>query len=189
MLLGARVLWGVIRQYSFRDGRCYASDETLARRLAVSDRQLIRYLRILENSGLLRSVQRPGKTPIRELLWAARFAGKIPVRGDVDVRGGRHPRQGGLTSTSPLYKEEGVLNGSLEVKRDDGLKKPWLTDSELRANKPAVEWTEEDYLRRGRECGFPEHVIQRDIERLRARKANAKAERMTHASEIKPGLN
>jgi hypothetical protein len=90
---------------------------------------------------------------------------------------------------STLYKEEGVLKGSLEVKRDDGLKKPWLTDSELRTNKPAVEWTEEDYLRRGRECGFPEHVIQRDIERLRARKANAKAERMTPASEIKPRLN
>jgi len=90
---------------------------------------------------------------------------------------------------STLYKEEGVLKGSLEVKSDGGLKKPWLTDSELRANKPAAEWTEQDYIDRGRKCGYPDHMIQRDIERMRARKANAKAERMLHASEIKPRLN
>ena len=84
---GARLLWGVLRQHSMGDGRCTRSDETLARLLAVSDRQVRRYLKALEAAALLRSTQRPGKTPIRELLWDSRFAGKIRPGVDRSVRG------------------------------------------------------------------------------------------------------
>ena len=182
---GARLLWGIIRQYSFRDGICYSSDETLRRLLAVSERQLERYAKALELAGLLRTTQRPGKTAMRELLWNARFDGKIRKRVDRSVGEGRQMCRGASTDVSGTYKEEGVLKGSSEVKSAGVLKKPWATESELRANKPAAEWNEEDYIRRGRECGFPEHVIQRDAERMRARLAQPQKERMKKASELK----
>ena len=39
----ARILWGVIRQYSFRNSPCLATDKTLARALGVSERQFRRH--------------------------------------------------------------------------------------------------------------------------------------------------
>ena len=188
LLPGARLLWGVIRQHSFRDGRCYASDETLSKLLAVSTRQVIRYMRMLQANGLLRTTQREGKTPIRELLWDSRFNGKIRKGVDMHVRGGGHPRQGGLTSASGLYKEEGSLNGSLKVKSGGVQKMPSPQGPAPRTEKPAAEWSEEDYIRRGRECGFPDYIIQQDIARMRRRLARDKATGMHKADELKAEL-
>lgn len=185
---GARLLWGVIRQHSFRDGRCYASDETLSKLLAVSTRQVIRYMRMLEANGLLRTTQRDGRTPIRELLWDSRFNGKIRKGVGMDVRGGGHPRQGGLTSASGVYKEEGVLNGSSKVKSASVPKMPSPKGPAPRTEKPAAEWSEEDYIRRGRECGFPDWVVQQDLQRMRERKALEKRGAMKKASELKGEL-
>ena len=85
LLPGARLLWGVIRQYSYTDGKCTRSDATLASAVGVEWRQLTRYCRQLERRGLLRTTERPGRTPVRELLWDSRFAGtmrKPPVIED-----------------------------------------------------------------------------------------------------------
>ena len=185
---GARLLWGVIRQHSMHDGRCNRSDETLAQLLAVSDRQLRRYTRVLEAAGLLRSTPRPGKTPIRELLWDSRFAGKIRARVDTNVRGGGQIRPGGWTDPSTLYKEDGSLSGSFKVNRTDVFKTPSANASAPAQPKPAAEWTEAEYIARGRACGFPEDMIERDLERLRRRKANGKSGRLTKASEVLPEL-
>jgi hypothetical protein len=182
---GARLLWGVIRQHSAGDGQCNRSDETLGRLLAVSDRQFRRYAKALESAGLLRTTQRPGKTPIRELLWHSRFAGKIRPGADTSVRGGGHIRPGGRTHPSGPYKEEGTLKGSLQVKSDGGLKSPAPEEPPLRTTKTTAMWSEEDYIRRGRACGFPEYVIQQDLQRLRERKAKEEAKRMRSASELK----
>ena len=70
---GARLLWGVIRQRSHRDGVCASSDADLAEELGVSERQLRRYCAALIREGLLISKQRPGLTPHRALLWNDRF--------------------------------------------------------------------------------------------------------------------
>jgi hypothetical protein len=101
LLPGARLLWGVIRQHSMHDGRCTRSDETLAQLLAVSARHLRNYAKMLEAVGLLRTTQRPGKTPIRELLWDSRFAGKMRPRAELQFRGGG--------TTVPAYIRKKVL--------------------------------------------------------------------------------
>jgi hypothetical protein len=185
---GARLLWGVIRQHSMGDGRCNRSDETLAQLLAVSDRQLRRYTKVLESAGLLRTTPRPGKTPLRELLWDSRFAGKIRAGVDTYVRGGGQIRPGGWTDPSTLYKEDGSLSGSFKVNRTDVFKTPSANASAPAQPKPAAEWTEAEYIARGRACGFPEDMIERDLERLRRRKANGKSGRLTKASEVLPEL-
>lgn len=181
---GARLLWGIIRQHAFRDGRCFASDETLANALAVSDRQFRRHVCTLQKAGLLQSTPRPGKTPIRELLWDSRFAGKIPP-GRTDRSGGADTNDRGSGQIRPDHiRNRGVLKGVLKGEEADGLKKPSPKPAAPPAQKPAAEWTEQDYIARGRAMGFPEHVIQRDVERARARKAKPQAERMVKASEL-----
>jgi DNA-binding transcriptional MocR family regulator len=171
---GARLLWGVIRQHSMNDGRCNRSDETLAQLLGVSSRQLRRYTQVLESAGLLRSTPRPGKTPIRELLWDSRFAGKIRVGVDTNVRGGGQIRPGGRTYPSTVYKEEGSSLGSLKVNRADDFKNGCQELSELATRKPGHEKTEEEYLREARQYGWPDYIIARDLERLRRRRARTK---------------
>jgi len=185
---GARLLWGVIRQHCFQDGCCYASDETLARRLAVSDRQLRRYANALQSAGLLRTTARPGKTPIRVLIAEARFDGKIRPRADTSVRGGGQIRPGGRTDPSGTYKEDGLLNGVLKGKAGGDPKPVSPEDPELATRKPVRVMTEEEYRARGRAQGWPEHVIERDLERFRERRRNASAERMVKADELKPEL-
>lgn len=181
---GARLLWGIIRQYSFRDGRCFASDETLARALAVSDRQFRRHVKALETAKLVKSTLRSGKTTVRELLWDSRFAGKIPPGRTYVSRGAVTNVQGGRTDTAPPYKEEGSSKGFLKGDSAGALNKASPEPAKPPAEKLAAEWTEEDYLARGRAMGFPEHVIARDIERARARRARPQAERMVKASEL-----
>lgn len=184
LLPGARLLWAVIRQHSWQNGRCTLSDESLARAVGVQWRQSIRYCRQLERAGLLRTTARPGKTPVRELLWDARFTGKVRKPPVLEDRGGCPPRQGGLPSAAPPFKEEGSFSGSFQVNQAAALKNPPPKPAAPPAEKPAPEWTEEDYLARGRAMGFPEHVIARDIERARARRARPQAERMVKASEL-----
>ena len=185
---GARILWGVIRQHSFRDGRCYASDETLSKLLAVSDRQFRRYAAMLVTAGLLRSTPRAGKTPIRELLWDSRFNGKIRKGMDISVRGGGQIRPDVRTDASGPNKEEGVLKGSSKVKSGSVQKMPSPKGTAPRTEKPAAEWSEEDYIRRGRECGFPDYVIQQDLDRMRRRRALDKTTGMKKAKELKDQL-
>ena len=185
---GARLLWGVIRQHSYRDGRCCASDETLARLLAVSDRQVRRYLKALETATLMRSTQRPGKTPVRELLWDSRFAGKIRVGVDTNVRGGGQKRPGVRTDTSAPLKEVGSSAVSSTVKSVGDQKVVSQTESALATRKPVRVMTEEEYRARGRAQGWPEHVIERDLQRFRDRAKNPNAERMVKADELKPSL-
>lgn len=181
---GARLLWGIIRQHAWSNCACTVSDDTLAGALGVSRSQFIRHAHALEKAGLLRSTPRPGKTMLRELLWDSRFAGKIRQGVSHTARGGVINGRGGAPYLAPLYKEEGLSSGPLKVKEADGLKKPGPKPAAPPAQKPAPEWTEEDYLARGRAMGFPEHVIARDIERARARRARPQAERMVKASEL-----
>lgn len=167
----AKLLWGIIRQYSFRDNTCCASDETLAGAIALSDRQFRRHIRALEKAGLVKSAARAGKTTVRELVWDSRFVGKKPV-GRTDVSGGVDTNVRGVrTDVSGPLKEEGVSKGLFKGDAANGLKKPSEKPAAPPAQKPAAEWTEEDYIRRGRAMGFPEHVIARDVERVRARRA------------------
>jgi len=74
---GARLLWGVIRQRSHRDGVCASSDADLAEELGVSERQLRRYCAVLVREGLMLSKPRPGLTPHRGLLWNERFISTV----------------------------------------------------------------------------------------------------------------
>jgi hypothetical protein len=77
LLPGARLLWGVIRQRSWRDGICTASDQTLAEEIGVSDRAVRKYVAQLTAAGLLVSSPRPGLTAARQLCWAERFIGTV----------------------------------------------------------------------------------------------------------------
>lgn len=184
LLPGARLLWAVIRQYSGHAGRCLLSDEELARAVGVQWRQCIRYCRQLERAGLLRTTPRPGKTPVRELLWEARFSGTIrkpPVSEDSTPC---PPRQAPLPSKTGVLKEEGSLKVVNRFKTAPIEKAVPGNAPSLPARTPPPERTEEEIRRRGRECGFPEHVIERDIERLRERRAKPQAERMVTAAEV-----
>lgn len=186
LTLGARVLWAVIRQYSCRDGRCMLSDNELASALCVGARQCRRYCRELNDAGLLRTTQRDGKAPIRELLWEGRFAGKLRKPPVISVRGGGQECPGGRTQMSDLYKEEGSYKvvtryKSATIEKVQGSE----ASSSTERLRPPIR-TDEEIIRRGRECNFPEHVIQRDLERARARRARAQDERMLNASELQP---
>lgn len=188
LLPGARLLWAVIRQYSGHGGRCLLSDKALAAYVGVQWRQCIRYCRQLERAGLLRTTLREGLTPVRELLWNGRFAGtmrKPPVLEDSTPC---PPSQAPLSSKADIYKEEGSLKVVNRLKSATIEKAKPSTAPSLPVRRPPPERTEEEIIRRGRACGFPEHVIQRDIERLRERRANPSAERMVKASELKPEL-
>ena len=81
---GARLLWGVIRQRAWRDGVCTSSDADLAREVAVSPRQLRRYLGSLINHGFLRSTPRAGDTPRRALLWNECFNQSVIQRSQTE---------------------------------------------------------------------------------------------------------
>ena len=185
---GARLLWGVIRQHSYRDGRCCASDESLGRLLAVSDRQTRRYLKSLETAGLLRTTQRAGKTPVRELLWDSRFAGKIRPGTDTSVRGGGHLRPGGRTDTAAPLKEVGSSAVGSTVKSGGVSKVVSPEESALATRRPPKVMTEAEYRARGKAQGWPEHVIERDLQRFRDRAAKPNEERMVKAAELKPSL-
>lgn len=171
LMPGARLLWGVLRQQHCLNGRCTLSNESLARAVGVGWHQCIRYCRQLERAGLMRTTSRPGKTPVRELLWDSRFAGAI--RKPPAFQGSTHclPGQPPLPSKAPLYKEEVVSKVVLEVKKESEYKIRSPKPAAPPAPKPAAEWSEEDYIARGRACGFPEHMIQRELESLRARRA------------------
>jgi hypothetical protein len=185
LLPGAKLLWGVIHQHMMPDGRCYSSDADLAKQAGAGWRQLIRYCRQLERDGLMRTTQRPGKTSIRELLPDVRVVRRPGPGTALEGRGPCPPRQGSLSSKTGVYKEVKLEPKLLPEKGPAILKgSADKTEGALTA-KTAREWTEEEYLVRGRACGFPEHVIQRDLERLRERKRNPKAERMVKASEVK----
>lgn len=70
---GARLLWGVIRRFSFKTGQSFETDKRLAAELGVKERQLRNYCAQLVKYGLLRETQRPGCATCRELLFDARF--------------------------------------------------------------------------------------------------------------------
>src|SRR5215470_7240110 len=107
LLPGARLLWGVIRQHSHRDGRCTLSDKDLGAAAGVGWHQAFRYCRQLERAGLLRTTPRPGHTPVRELCWNARFAGAIRPTPALQGSPPCPTRQPPLPSEAPPYKEEG----------------------------------------------------------------------------------
>jgi Helix-turn-helix domain len=184
LLPGARLLWGIIRQYSPRDGRCFASDETLARAVGVHWRQLVRYCRALERAGLLQTTPRPGKTPVRELLWDARFTISRRKGVSSETGGVVLEDRGGCPPGQPHIRKNGILSGSLSVSPAAAKQKSPEPAPAPPAEKPAAEWSEEDYRARGRLMGFPEHIIERDIERVRARRARPQAERTVKASEV-----
>jgi hypothetical protein len=188
LLPGARLLWGIIRQYAPRDGRCFASDETLARAVGVKWRQVVRYARQLERAGLLKSTPRPGKTPIRELLWDSRFAASVRKGVSSETGGAVLEGKGGCLPGQAHLRKSGDLSGSLSVSPAAVLKKTPPKSAPPPAEKPASEWTEEDYRARGLAMGFPEHVIERDIERARARRAKPQTERMVKVSEVSSEL-
>ena len=188
LLPGARLLWGVIRQYSCRDGYCVLADEALAKTVGVVRRQVIRYFHQLERAGLLRTTLRPGKTPIRELLWDSRFASPPPRPVTSKSRGGDLEVTGGGLAGHPYIRNKGSLKVAYSLNAADVKITPSANASAPAQPKPAAEWTEEEYIARGRACGFPKDMIERDLERLRRRKANGKAGRLTKASEMLPEL-
>lgn len=90
---GARLLWAVIRQYSWFNKCCTASDADLARDVGVSDRQLRRYLAVLTKHGFLRSEPRAGATPRRFLLWKNLFYPSLQPRAQTEQAKRRHAAQ------------------------------------------------------------------------------------------------
>jgi hypothetical protein len=109
---GARLLWGVLRSLSYKQGFCAKTDAALAMRLCVSERQIRRYVRQLRVTGLLSVVERPGDTPERRLLWHKIFSGEPPSAPDTSVRTAGH--------ISPLPRTETSADrGSIEVNPGD----------------------------------------------------------------------
>lgn len=98
---GARLLWGIIRTLSKRDGFSDASDATLAKRLGVSTRQIQRYCRALEARGFLETELRRGTTARRWLLLHPAFKTGVAEPRDISVTGVGHIRHGGVTHPSP----------------------------------------------------------------------------------------
>lgn len=120
---GARLLWGVIRVLSYKRGYCGYSDALLGHRVHVSDRQIRRYCRQLAKAGLLRTTQRPGRPPKRELLNHPIFDVPSPVppgqkgptpRTDTAMLSDTNVRQHRGTSRSEH------VSGSPSVKSQDG---------------------------------------------------------------------
>ena len=184
LLPGARILWAIIRQHSWRDGRCVLSDKALAAAVGVEWRQCIRYCRQLERTQLLRTTTRPGQTTVRELLWDTRFAGKLrkpPVLEDSPPCLGR---QTPLSSKTATYK---VIRSSLDPQKTS----PATIEKTAASAAPSLPArprppvrTDEEIIRHGRACGFPEHVIQRDLERARARRAHSEGESIITAAQV-----
>jgi hypothetical protein len=114
---GARLLWGVIRNLSKRDGHCDASDRTLSKRIAVSIRQIKRYCRQLERGGWMETELREAVTARRYLLLHHSFTVSSPVPRDTSVTGGCHIGHGGVTDMSPhtMEKNLSVVEQSIKV--------------------------------------------------------------------------
>src|SRR4051812_13970287 len=67
---GAKLCYARLAQYAGRDGRVYASEETLSKALGVSERQAARYIRDLKNAGLVGVAHRGfGGTNHYVFLW------------------------------------------------------------------------------------------------------------------------
>lgn len=64
-----KLLYGLLESYGHASRTCYAAVETLAGQIAVSARTIQRYLRSLEQAGLVRVEKRPGR-PTHYLLPA-----------------------------------------------------------------------------------------------------------------------
>jgi len=68
LLPGARLLFAVIRQKTFGDGRCLVSDAKLALAIGMKERVVRKYCTQLVKLHYLKQTHRHGQTPIRELL-------------------------------------------------------------------------------------------------------------------------
>ena len=129
---GARLLWGMIRSLSKRDGYCDAAEDTLARRLAVSSRQIRRYCHQLEAAGFLETEQRRGTTARRWLLLHPSFGGPVGLAPDTSVRTPGHKRPDPWTHPSTTVNNSenipvaesfvSVQVGGLSLPRSNGLK-------------------------------------------------------------------
>jgi hypothetical protein len=188
LLPGARLLWGVIRQYSCRDGRCILSNEKLAAAVGVGWHQITRYCQQLERAGLLRTIPRPGRTPVRVLLWNARF-NAAPARPLPSKAGGVALQGRGVCLPGQSHIRNKGSSEVVQSKKNPSAQSAPKPEAAAPPTKPgAQEWSEEEYIARGRACGFPDHMIRRDIERMRAREANGQATGMKKAGELKPEL-
>jgi len=108
---GARLLWGVIRARSHKQGFCGATDASLAMRLNVSERQIRRYMRQLVKTGLVGVVPRPGDPPERRTLWHAIFAGAAYPTPDINVLPPGHISPPPRTETSADKRSSEVVSG------------------------------------------------------------------------------
>ena len=125
LLLGARMLWGVIRQRSFNQGVCTSSYSQLAAELGCKAWAARKYCRALVKAGLLETTQRNGSTPVHRLLPAPRFADAITEAMGVAIAPGgqvRTHRGGGANAPGHIRNE-----GSLQVFEVPGS----ITDEQL----------------------------------------------------------
>lgn len=83
LLPGARMLWGVIRQQSWKTGKCTKSDAVLGRKLGVEERAIRKYVAQLVRFALLRVKHRHGLSPERELLLHPMFLTSLKDVDDI----------------------------------------------------------------------------------------------------------
>lgn len=179
---GARLLWGLIRAVSHYDGTCTASKARLERIMGVSRRQIMRWLAALTKEGFLKTVERPGRTPSRLLLWHDIFAISTGKGGHKGPPGGPRMTPGGArngprskssvqssvlsvgregsTGTNETGKREGKMATAREIL---GQLPAALTDSQIskgKANTPKVQTADRlsqlaAIEREVKACGFP----------------------------------
>jgi hypothetical protein len=92
---GAKLCYAALTRYAGQDGRCFPRQKLLAAELGVSERQVRRYLRELEQAGLLRTTRRGLNDPNSyTFLWHSIFEDAKPL----------NPQ--GRTCPSDPFKEE-----------------------------------------------------------------------------------
>lgn len=194
---GARMLWGLIRAASHHDGTCTRSKARLGYVMGVTRRSMMNYLAALTKEGFLETHERPGRTPIRVLLWhpvfeisTAKGGKKLPPGGQEVAPGGAESCPHSKSSVESSVESVGrqVLPKELQGQKREGKmakasdvlgKLPAaLTDPTGRKGKakgPAVGLASqlaenEAILREVQACGFP---LTENLKEQLARKMRA----------------
>jgi Helix-turn-helix domain len=121
----AKLLYGRLARYAGKDGLCFPSQQTQAHELGLHERQIRNLLRVLEESGFIRSVQRGlGQSNCYEFLWHQDFASCLRANPAKTARSGpaenyRHgvafkesPSHENQVEESPIVYSRSVMNRS-----------------------------------------------------------------------------
>src|SRR4051794_10334976 len=82
----AKLCFARLARFAGQNGLCYPSVSTLAKEIAISDRQVLRCLAELEKQGFIRRLPRQGRSNYFQFLWHPLLEGSLQHQPAADPR-------------------------------------------------------------------------------------------------------